>query len=56
MKLTETRPDQSGVIRKIGGDAHFMNRSLRSVLRKERPSRPSATTEKCRCSCICERH
>ena len=26
MKLTETRPDQSGVIRKIGGDAHFMNR------------------------------
>ena len=26
MKLTETRPDQNGVIRKIGGDAHFMNR------------------------------
>ena len=26
MKLTESRPDQYGVIRKIGGDAHFMNR------------------------------
>ena len=26
MKLTETRPDQAGVIRRIGGDAHFMNR------------------------------
>ena len=26
MKLTETLPDQYGVIRKIGGDAHFMNR------------------------------
>ena len=26
MKLTETRPDQNGVIRKIGGGAHFMNR------------------------------
>ena len=26
MKLTETRPDQNGVIRKIGGDVHFMNR------------------------------
>ena len=26
MKLTETRPDQNGVIRKIGGDAHFINR------------------------------
>ena len=26
MKLTDTRPDQNGVIRKIGGDAHFMNR------------------------------
>ena len=26
MKLTDTRPDQNGVIRKIGGDARFMNR------------------------------
>ncbi len=26
MKLTETRPDQYGVIRKIDGDAHFMSR------------------------------
>ena len=26
MKLTETRPDQTGVIRKIGGDTHFINR------------------------------
>ena len=26
MKLTETSPDQYGVIRKIGGDAHFMSR------------------------------
>ncbi len=26
MKLTETRPDQHGLIRKIGGDAHFMSR------------------------------
>ena len=24
MKLTETRPDQRGVILKIGGDAHFI--------------------------------
>ena len=31
MKLTETRPDQSGVIRKIGGDAHFMNRNDRKM-------------------------
>ena len=26
MKLTETKPDQYGVIRAIGGDAHFLNR------------------------------
>ena len=26
MKLTETRPDQNGLIRKIEGDAHFINR------------------------------
>ena len=26
MKLTETRPDQHGVILKIGGDAHFIKR------------------------------
>ncbi|MBE6002338.1 MAG: ferrous iron transport protein A [Sarcina sp.] len=26
MKLTETRPDQNGQIRKIDGDAHFLNR------------------------------
>lgn len=26
MKLTEMKPDQNGVIRKIGGDAHFLNR------------------------------
>ena len=26
MKLTETRPDQYGVISRISGDAHFMNR------------------------------
>ena len=26
MKLTATRPDQYGVIRKIGGDAHYINR------------------------------
>lgn len=26
MKLTEIRPDQQGVIRKIGGDAHFLSR------------------------------
>ncbi len=26
MKLTETKPDQTGVVRKIGGDAHFMSR------------------------------
>ncbi|MBR1757611.1 MAG: ferrous iron transport protein A [Lachnospiraceae bacterium] len=26
MKLTDTKADQHGVIRKIDGDAHFMNR------------------------------
>ena len=26
MKLTQTRPDQHGVIQRIGGDAHFLNR------------------------------
>ena len=26
MKLTETKPDAHGVIRKIGGDAHFVSR------------------------------
>ena len=26
MKLTEMKPDQNGVIRGIGGDAHFLNR------------------------------
>ena len=26
MKLTETRPDQHGVILNIGGDAHFIKR------------------------------
>ena len=26
MKLTDSWPDQYGVIRKIGGDAHFTNR------------------------------
>ena len=26
MKLTETTPDARGVIRKIGGDAHFVSR------------------------------
>lgn len=26
MKLTEMKPDQNGVIRRIGGDAHFLNR------------------------------
>lgn len=26
MKLTDTKPDQHGVIQRIGGDAHFMNR------------------------------
>lgn len=26
MKITETRPDQNGLIRKIEGDAHFINR------------------------------
>ena len=26
MELTETRPDQYGVISRISGDAHFMNR------------------------------
>ena len=26
MRLTETKADQRGMIRRIGGDAHFMNR------------------------------
>ena len=26
MKLTETKPDQHGVILRIGGDVHFLNR------------------------------
>lgn len=26
MKLTEMKPDQNGVIRRIGGDTHFLNR------------------------------
>ncbi len=26
MKLTEMKADQNGVIRRIGGDAHFLNR------------------------------
>jgi ferrous iron transport protein A len=26
MKLTDTKPDQHGLIRRIGGDAHFANR------------------------------
>lgn len=26
MKLTETKPDQCGVIREIGGDTHFASR------------------------------
>ena len=26
MKLTDTKADQHGVIRRISGDAHFMNR------------------------------
>ncbi len=26
MKLTETKPDQHGVIQRIGGDVHFLNR------------------------------
>ncbi|MDO4988969.1 MAG: ferrous iron transport protein A [Eubacteriales bacterium] len=26
MKLTNTRPDQHGLIRRIGGDAHFAKR------------------------------
>ncbi len=26
MKLSETKPDQRGLIRTIGGDAHFVNR------------------------------
>ena len=26
MKLTEMKPDQNGVIRGIGGDAHFLSR------------------------------
>ena len=26
MKLTETKPEVSGIIRRIGGDVHFANR------------------------------
>ncbi len=26
MKLTETKPEESGIIRRIGGDVHFANR------------------------------
>ena len=26
MKLTEMKPDQNGVIQRISGDAHFLNR------------------------------
>lgn len=26
MKLTDTKPDQQGVIQRIGGDVHFINR------------------------------
>ncbi len=26
MKLTDTKPDQHGLIQRIGGDAHFANR------------------------------
>ena len=26
MRLTEMKPDQNGVMRRIGGDAHFLNR------------------------------
>jgi ferrous iron transport protein A len=26
MRLTEMKPDQNGLIQKIGGDAHFLNR------------------------------
>ena len=26
MKLTETKPEESGVVRRIGGDAHFVSR------------------------------
>ena len=26
MKLTETKPDQRGLIRTVGGDAHFVSR------------------------------
>ena len=26
MRLTDTKADQRGMIRRIGGDAHFMNR------------------------------
>ena len=27
MKLTETKPDQHGVVQRNGGDAHFINRT-----------------------------
>ena len=26
MKLTETKPEENGIIRRIGGDVHFANR------------------------------
>lgn len=26
MRLTEMKPDQNGLIKKIGGDSHFLNR------------------------------
>jgi len=26
MRLTETKPDQRGIVKRIVGDAHFMNR------------------------------
>lgn len=26
MKLTETKPEENGIIRRIGGDVHFVNR------------------------------
>lgn len=26
MRLTEMKPDQNGLIQRIGGDAHFLNR------------------------------
>ena len=56
MKLIETSPDQQGLIRKIRGDAHFMNRITAIGITEGTEFQTVAMTGKCLYCFICGRH